>query len=332
MSAPERSVSVVMPCLEDRDLLERHLPLVLAELERRGGRDEVVLVDDTGLDVLDSWVRATFGEAIEAGRLRVLARLANGGFSQALLDGVLAARREFVFAMNPDIRVHPGFLEPLIAALEDPEVHSAVPRILLFGRPHEVESLVEIGHVQDIARVRQPGLEAGRDAAAREWIEQPSPVPYGVGGALLMRRAEFIAADGFESLYEPFYFEDVDLGFAAWRAGRQVRYVPEAVVEHHHRGSIGKRIDPDLVRAVIERNRYLFQWRFLDDPERIRRHMAALYRTAVDAYLCDEREPLIWLAMALERLEQLESSRARLGPAVRGYEDVCRDSRPRRTT
>jgi GT2 family glycosyltransferase len=317
-------VSAVVPCLDDRDLLAQHLPPLLAEFERRAVGDQAWVVDDTGGGVLAPWLAREFAPALGRGALHCLSRAENGGFARALLDGARAAPHEVLFAMNPDIRVHAGFLEPLTAALADPRVHSVVPKILLFGRAEQVESLTEIEHERDVAYVRQRGLEGRAEPAT----EHSVPVNYAIGGAMLLRRSEFLAQGGFDPLYEPFYYEDVDLGFAAWRAGRRVLYEPASVVEHHHRGTIRKRVQGELVRAVIERNRYLFQWRFLDGEERLRRHLAALYRTAVDAHLRDEREELVWLLLALERLDELEAARARLGPARRSYDEVCAQSRP----
>jgi GT2 family glycosyltransferase len=323
-SASTRPVSVVIASLDDVELFESHLPALMAELDRRGAGDEVLVVDDTGRDVLQGWFSVHFAEALSSGCLRCVARAENGGFAAAMLDGARAARHELMFAMNPDILVHAGFLDPLIAALEDSTVHSAAPRILLNGDANTIESLVEIDHDRDLAYVRQRGLEGEAEPLGRE----ARVVNYAIGGAMLLRRDEFVALGGFDPLYEPFYYEDVDLGFAAWRAGREVRYCPESVVEHHHRGTIRKHVDAPLVRAVIERNRYLFQWRFIDGQERMRRHLAALRRAAVDAHLRDQREELVWLALALGELDRLEQARARLGPATRGYDEVCDLSRP----
>ena len=47
-----RPVSVVMPSLDDLDLFERHLPALFVELEKHDADDELVVVDDTGRNVL----------------------------------------------------------------------------------------------------------------------------------------------------------------------------------------------------------------------------------------------------------------------------------------
>src|SRR6185295_16029502 len=151
---------------------------------------------------------------------------------------------------------------------------------------------------------------------------------FAVGGAALFRKADFLAGGGFDPLYEPFYWEDVDWCWSQWRRGRRVLYQPAAVVEHHHRGTIGRRIGSDFVRAVIEKNRVLFAWKHLDDPVLQRRHLAACYRWALDAYLEDRREDLVWLALALDRLAPALSARAELAPAERDVLAILRATLP----
>lgn len=325
MSGAALPVSAVVPGLDDFELLEQNLPPLARELAACGG--EIVLVDDTGRRAIEPWLERERARLLPAGSVpvRVVTRAHNGGFAAALLDGVRAAAHETVFAMNPDIRVLPGFLAPLAQHLQEPDVHSVVPRILLFGRDDAIESVVEIDHDRDVAFVRQRGL-AGEHA---RFEGAAGPVTYAIGGAMLLRRTPFVASGGFDRLFDPFYYEDVDLGFGAWAAGQRVVYEPSSVVEHHHRGTIRRRVDADFVRAVIERNRLLFQWKYLGADEAGRRHLAALHRTAIDAHARDERRELIWLVMALDQLDALVAARAARPPARRDYAAVVEESRPR---
>ncbi len=311
-------VSVVVPSLEDVDLLERDLPPLLAELEARASGDEVLVVDDTGRDVLSAALGASFPS------VRVLARAENGGFARALRAGIEAARHELVFSMNPDVRVRPGFLQPLVACLAEEDVSAAVPRVLLGGVEERIESLTELRERGGLFELSQPGLAGAGGRAA----ERLSSVAFAVGGACLLRRSEFLEGGGFDPLFEPFYWEDIDWGWGAWRRGRRVLYQPASVVEHHHRGTIGRRVGADLVRAAVERNRLLFAWKNLDDPELLRRHLSALYRWALDAWLEDRREDLVWLALALDRREAALEARRRSSGAAHSFAEILRLARP----
>lgn len=295
-----RPVSIVIPSLDDRMLLDANLPVLLAELEDRALGDQVVVVDDTGEDVLAEHLAERFPD------IRVLAREQNGGFAAAFLAGVKLARHDLVFSMNPDVRVRQGFLDPLVACLGEEDVFAVAPRVLLDGHEDRVESLTGLVLRNGLAEVVQPGL--GGKAGVETF--RPVSVAFAVGGTCLFRRAELLEQGGFDPLYTPFYWEDVDICWAAWSAGRRVLYQPASVVEHHHRGSIGGRIPSGVVRAAIERNRMLFLWKHLDDPELLIEHVAALYRSALDAWLAGMRDELVWLNLALDRVDEALAARA----------------------
>jgi GT2 family glycosyltransferase len=152
-------------------------------------------------------------------------------------------------------------------------------------------------------------------------------VAFAVGGACLYRRADFLAT-GFDPLFEPFYWEDIDYSWVGWRRGKRVLYQPASVVEHMHRGTIGRRVPADFVRAMVERNRLLFAWKHIDEPGLQKRHLAALYRLALDTYLEDRRDELVWLAFALDQLRPALSSRASQAKGVHSFTEILRRSRP----
>jgi GT2 family glycosyltransferase len=311
-----RAVSVVMPSLDDVDLFELHLPALLEELARRGAGDEVLVVDDTGKDVLAAPL-ARWKE------VRVIAMPENRGFARAMRTGIEAARHELIFAQNPDVHVRAGFLDPLVACLAEDDVWAVVPRILLGGKDEAIESFAFLRERQGLIELDQPSLRGEHSSAALRL----GPVAFAVGGACLYRRADFLAT-GFDPLYEPFYWEDIDWSWAGWRQGKRVLYQPASVVEHQHRGTIGRRVPKDFVRAMVERNRLLFSWKHIDTPELQKRHLGALYRWALDVYLEDRREELVWLAFALRELEKALGSRDELEPAARDVSAILRQSRP----
>jgi GT2 family glycosyltransferase len=309
------AVAVVVPTLGpdvSGRLLERALPPLFAERERRGGADEIVLVDDSGQGTLAPWVDERFARR----GLRVVTRAGNGGFAAALHSGIVAldARRELVFALNSDVVVRPGFLEPLLARMQDTRVFAVVPRVLLDGVEGEIESLVRLCEHQGCVRVEQPALRGHACTRhPRETGREAGPVPFAVGGAFLFRAQGYRALGGFDPLFAPFYLEDLDLCWRAWQRGGRVLYEPESVVEHHHRATIGALAPPGLVRAAIEKNLLLFQWKHQDERAGLSAHVEELRARAVAAHVEDRREELEWLALALEQRAEALALRARGG-------------------
>jgi len=275
------------------------------------------VIDDTGRQVLAGALKDAFSS------VRVLGLPANVGFARALTAGVQEARHELLFSMNADVRVRQGFLDPLVACMAEDDVAAVVPRILLRGEEQSIESLTELRERNGVIELYQPALQGHPPAAGLRLTQ----VAFAVGGAFLFRRTEFLE-HGFDPLFEPFYWEDIDWCWSAWRRGRRTLYQPASVVEHQHRGTIGRRVAPDFVRAMVERNRLLFAWKHLDSGQLMRRHLASLYRWTLDAYLEDRREDLIWIAFALEALGEVDAARRRLPAQGPGIEELLRITRP----
>jgi GT2 family glycosyltransferase len=293
--------------------MERHLPPLLEELERRAAGDDLWIVDDTGEGVLKTWISEHFPT------VQVVVHEQNEGYARALLHGAQQARGELLFATHPDVCVRPGFLDPLVEALEDPEVFAVSPRILV-GSQERPESHNAVRYEDGRLRVI-PRDPSGVPPA-------PRPIPFATGAAMLVRREEFLKGGGFDPLYFPFYFEDVDLGLSAWRQGRRVLEIPDAVVEHEARGTVDSSVPEELVQAAIEKNRLLLFWKYLDTRRDAQDHVASLWRDAVDAAMAGRREELIWLTLALQELPRVGRSRVGVGKAERSLEETLRVSDP----
>lgn len=310
-----RPVSIVIPSLGSVPLLERALLALREEIRARAVEDQVLVVDDTGNGVLRQAFDVNWPE------VRVVVRKQNGGFAAAALDGAQAADYRLMLVMHPDVVVRPGALTALAAAMQDEAVFAATPRVLEGGaedRPVSRRTLaVEDGRL--VLQEPRGALPTGEFGAV--------PVPFAASCATLVRREEFLAAGGYDRLFAPLGFEDVDLGLAAWRRGRRVVEVPEAVVEHHAGGTLAGHVPESLARAALERNRLLVHWKHLSSQREAHDHLVALWRDALDAGLCGRREDLVHLALALGELDAVAAARAGMADAKMGLEDVLAAAR-----
>ena len=80
-------------------------------------------------------------------------------------------------------------------------------------------------------------------------LSVPSIRVFTGGGSSAFDRRKFLELGGFDHLYRPFYYEDTDLGFMAWKRGWKVLYEPGSIVFHEHRGTIGKKFSPESSRG-----------------------------------------------------------------------------------
>ncbi len=242
-----RAASLVIPNWNGQDLLERFLPSWVAAIAGHPG-SEIVIVDNGSTDGSADWVRANYPE------VRVLTLPENLGFGGGSNAGFREARNDLAVLLNSDMRVEPDFLAPLLAGFTDEAVFAVSCQIFL-GDPtkrREETGLTE-GWWQD------GGLRVGhREDGA---VNTLFPCFYGGGGSCAFDRRKLLSLGGFDDLLAPFYLEDTDLGFMAWKRGWKVLYQPASVVHHEHRGTIGRKFSTDYIESVLQKNFILFAWK-----------------------------------------------------------------------
>ena len=135
------------------------------------------------------------------------------------------------------MRVAPDFLAPLLEGFGDPEVF-AVSCQIFFSDPAKLreETGLTQGWWQDGSlRVRHRIDDA---------IDDLYPLLLRRRRQLRLRPRQVPRTRRLRPLLEPFYLEDTDLGYMAWKRGWKVLYQPRSVVYHEHRGTIGKKFTP----------------------------------------------------------------------------------------
>ncbi|HKX00268.1 MAG TPA: glycosyltransferase [Bryobacteraceae bacterium] len=265
--ASTRAASVVIPNWNGRDLLEKYLPSVEAALAADPG-NEIIVVDDGSSDGSAEFVRERFP------RVKLVALERNLGFGGGSNAGFRAASNDIVVLLNSDMRVDAGFLQPLLAGFSD-ELVFAVSCQILFSDPtrlREETGLTEGWWEEGSLRVRHRVDDEIRDLY---------PCFYGGGGSCAFDRRKFLELGGFDPLFEPFYLEDTDLGYRAWKRGWKVLYQPQSMVYHEHRGTIGKRFTERQIQAVLKKNFILFAWKNIHRWPRLASHFFFLWAGAL---------------------------------------------------
>lgn len=294
------AASVVIPNWNGRDLLEKYLPSVEAALEGNP-ENEIIVVDNGSTDGSAEFVRRAFP------RVKLLALDRNLGFGGGSNAGFRAARNDIVVLLNSDMRVEPDFLAPLLEGFTDEKVFSVSCQIF-FADPARVreETGLTQGWWEDGAlRVRHRADDAVRDLY---------PCFYGGGGSCAYDRRKFLELGGFDALLAPFYLEDTDLGYLAWKRGWKVLYQPRSVVYHEHRGTIGKRFSAAYIQAVLKKNFILFCWKNIHEWPRLVSHLWFAWAGALVSVIfgdAEGRPNLAGLARAFLGLPRALSSRWR---------------------
>jgi len=295
-----QAASIVIPNWNGRELLEKYLPSVIAAIEPHPG-SEILVVDNGSEDGSAAFVRERFPQ------VRVLALSKNLGFGGGSNVGFRAAQNDIVVLLNSDMRVEPDFLAPLLAGFRDEQTFSVACQIFFSdpGKIREETGLTEGWWQQGGLRVRHR-IDAE--------IQDLFPCFYGGGGSCAYDRRKFLELGGFDEVLRPFYLEDTDLGYMAWKRGWKVLYQPKSVVYHEHRGTIGKRFRDDYIQAVLKKNSILFAWKNIHDPAWLVSHFFFTWANAMLSWLfgeSPERANFAAIARAAMQLPGALRARAR---------------------
>ena len=189
----------------------------------------------------------------------------NLGFPGAVNIGVSNANNEFVMLLNDDVILrddsfkktaeefpnNPSLFAVSFAQIEKDGIVGG-KNILYYKKGFVMHN-------------RAPNITKGRTA----WAE---------GGSMVFNKDKFIKLGGFDEIYSPFYWEDIDLSYRAWKAGYEIVFDPEIVVDHQHESTIGSNFSKTKINSIAYRNQLLFFWKNINDNKMRISHISAVLR------------------------------------------------------
>ena len=209
-------VTIIIPVLNQSLYTFRCLQSIL---EYTTSPYEVIVINNGSADDTPQML-----EAME--NIRVIHNQENQGFVAACIQGAEAALGKNLLFLNNDTEVTEGWLESLLEPLTDERVGIVGAKLVYpNGRLQEAGNIIwQDGSGWNYGRGDDP------DLPAYSYLKE---VDYCSGACLLIPRELYRELGGFDTRFEPAYYEDTDLCFTARRQGYKVIYQPEARVIHH---------------------------------------------------------------------------------------------------
>lgn len=281
-------VSVVIVTWNNLDPLRQCLDALERAIVKSGLDVEIIVVNNGSNDGTEEFLNSN-------NRLRQFQFGHNAGFGPASNQGITIAKAPLVTLLNDDILVDPGFLRPMIRHFDNPKVFAVAPFMILNGKPLPGRS---VGHF------RNGLLEI---SILNDHPDEPALVLFAGGGAGMFRMEMLMKLGCFDETYHPFYFEDLDLSYRAWKRGWICISEPLSIMHHHHEGTINKRFPKKYIYEVAFRNHILFHWKNIHDTKWISAHILRITRTFLWALISFNLNDVRAIFMAL----------AKMGPVLR---------------
>lgn len=221
----------------------------LRKADPQGHSVETLVVDNASADGSLAFLRERFPE------VRVIENPENAGFAGGNNVGLRFAMEngfDYVYLLNQDTEVDPGFLPPALRVAEsDPSIAAVQSKILLHHDKKRINTVgneihfLGFGFSGGCGRLDKPGEVVEGAEEPRKDITYPS------GAGVLLRVSALREVGLFhEELF--LYQEDLDLGWRLRLAGLRIVLAPRSVVYHKYQFSRNPR-----KFFHLERNRYL---------------------------------------------------------------------------
>lgn len=296
------NLSIVIPNYNGEKILTKNLPHVLAAVkDYKKGKVEIIIPNDPSTDKSKE-VIAAFIKSIKephiAGKTIDNTKKEESGFSKNVNRGVSLATGDILILFNSDVRPYKEFLEPLLAHFSDEKVFAVGC----------LDESMEEG--QTVPRGRAVGWWQ------RGFLQHKNADPvignslWASGGSSAFRKSIWDKLGGLDNLFNPFYWEDIDLCYRAWKSGYKIIFEPKSIVVHEHEeGAIKTKFKPAHVQKIAYRNQYFFIWKNITDGPLLLSHVLWMPYHLVKALL---RKDLVFIQgffLALSQMELVKHSR-----------------------
>jgi len=231
------------------DLLKKHLRSVVDHCHQA----PIVIVDDASTDGSVAWIKQRFPQ------ITVIVNPQNLGFARSVNRGVKELNTDLFLLLNSDVSINQHTIPRLTNAFKDPKVFA-------------------VGALEQLPKSRRRGKSTGAfkrglliHAPASQLSSGPTLWVFGASG--MFRRRYWQNLAGFDPLFHPAYWEDIDLGYRAWKAGYLCLFEPKATVEHDGEATMTQALGYKKT-AIAFKNQLLFFWKNITSIRLILAHLA----------------------------------------------------------
>lgn len=249
--------SIIIPNYNGVSLLKKNLPKVINAAnyysKESSNQVEIIVVDDASLDGSVEFVKNQI-KNLKGVKLKLVEVKKNRGFSSTVNKGAMESKGEFLVLLNTDVYPEEGFLKPLISNFKDIDVFAV----------GILDKSIEEGKVH----LRGRGIgewKKGFLVHSRGEIDKRNTL-WASGGSAAFRTSLWKKLGGLDEIYNPFYWEDIDLSYRALKSGYKVIFENRSIVFHEHqKGTIKKEYSGFKIKTIAYRNQFIFVWKNATD-------------------------------------------------------------------
>lgn len=228
------TTSVVIPVYNGLKYLKKNLGTV-SNLEA----DEIIIVDDASTDGSVNFVKENFPQ------VKLIQHTKNKRFPISVNDGFSATSGEIIFLLNQDVMPNKDLIKNTLP-------HFSNSNIFAVTFNEENRSWADGQWKNGMLEFKNGKID-----------DQLHESLWASGGSAAFRKKIWNQLQGFDTIFSPGYYEDLDLGLRAHTAGYKIIWDPKCKVEHLTETAFNKAFPGKTLMRIKERNLLLAVWKNL---------------------------------------------------------------------
>lgn len=246
----QSKIDIIIPSFNGKHLLKKHLPSVIENTKDLG---EIIVIDNGSEDGTVEWLSENYS------KVKIIRNSKNLGFTKPVIQGIKLSKSKYFILLNNDVEPYQGYLDTPLKYLEDEKIFSVT-----FTEKNSTWPNISL----DQGKLNFTEGKNTSEAHYSTWAS---------GGSAIFNREIYDKIGGFNPIYAPFYWEDVDLGYRAWKMGYKIIWDNHSLVDHQHE-STAKKLDKNYINTVKQRNELLFNWVNITDSKLRARHLVYIFK------------------------------------------------------
>jgi len=259
-------LSIIIPSYNGKSLLEQNLPDILKAAKKYNQVKEIIVIDDGSQDRTIPFLRKFFPG------IKTFTQRKNQGYIKTANFGIKNCSSDLVLLLNNDVKVSLDFIQPLVSHFyRDKNIFAVTAKSITNykDKKNVIESIARGIWKKGMFYLYQPCF-----SQVNFNIKSTCTNLHASGGFSVFNRNKFLILNGFDDLYEPFYWEDIDLSYRAWKKGWKILYEPQSLVHHKGHATTNRIMNEKNIETTWNQHAFLFIWKNITDPLLLQQHLS----------------------------------------------------------
>lgn len=226
------TIDIIIPTYNGKDLLEKNLKEVISQSKNA---KKIIIIDDCSTDGTVDYLKDKFPQ------IEIIFNNKNLGFTRSINKAVKHSKSKLFVLLNNDVIPLDGYLEGAIDYFKNKNIFA-----VSFNEQNSSWPVVSWSHGK-LQFIQSP--DKTKDVYSA-WAS---------GGSAIFSRSIWKKLGGFNPIYSPGYWEDIDLCWRAWAKGYSVVWSKKSKVVHNHQSTFS-RLNKKFVSDLKQINELLFNW------------------------------------------------------------------------